>query len=99
MNYLSMLLLSVLAFACLALAMERHQEDLFARQLDSAATKALRSAGWILLCGSLATALRQPLWSVGLVAWFGCLSAGAGVVFAALLAAARLGAAPRPRRR
>lgn len=89
MAYLSVLLLSVLAFACLALAMERHQEDLFAGRLSSGVTKTLRTAGWVLLCGSLAAALRQPLWSVGLVAWFGCLSAGAGVVFMALMLAAR----------
>ncbi|PLC49373.1 hypothetical protein CR159_13825 [Pollutimonas subterranea] len=85
MTYLGMLLLSVLAFACLALAMERHQEDMFGRLLSSRVTKLLRTAGWVLLCGSLAVALRQPLWSMGLVAWFGCLTAGAGVVFIVLM--------------
>lgn len=91
MTYVNMLLLSVLAFFCLALAMERHQEDWFGRRLDSGVTKALRVAGWLLLCASLAVAVRQPLWSIGLVAWFGCLSAGAGVVFAALVLAGRRG--------
>ena len=89
MNHLSVLILTVLAFTCLALAMVRHQEDLFDRQLDAGMTRILRAAGWVLLCGSLAQALRQPLWAVGLVAWFGYLSAGAGIVFAALVLRAR----------
>lgn len=96
MNHLSMLLLSVSAFVCLALAMARHQEDLFARELGAKATMALRAAGWVLLCGALAVALRQPSWSLGLVAWFGYLSFGAGAVFAAMLLAARLGWARKP---
>ncbi|MGB6102603.1 MAG: DUF3325 domain-containing protein [Pusillimonas sp.] len=90
MHHLSMLLLSVLGFACLALAMERHQEDWFARPFNSSLTTILRAVGWALLCGSLALALCQPLWAVGLVAWFGHLSAGAGVVLATLVAASRL---------
>jgi hypothetical protein len=89
MNHLNILLLSVLAFIFFALAMERHQADLFGRQLDSGATKMLRAAGWVLLCASLAVAVRQPLWSLGLVAWFGYLSAGAGAVFGALVLAQR----------
>lgn len=99
MGHLSVLLLSILAFACLALAMERHQEDLFAGQLGPGATKALRAVGWALLFGSLAVALRQPSWSVGLVAWFGCLTAGAGVVFMALMWAPRVPVTRRPQRR
>jgi uncharacterized membrane protein len=90
MNHLSILVLSVPAFACLALAMERHQEDLFGRPLDPVVTKALRAAGWMMLVASLVVALRQPLWAVGLVAWFAWLSAGAGVMFATLLLASRL---------
>lgn len=91
MNHLNTLLLSGLAFMCLALAMERHQDDVFGRQLGSGATTLLRTIGWILLAASLAVALRQPLWAIGLVAWFGCLSAGAGAVFGALVLAARVG--------
>lgn len=94
MSHLNILLLSILAFVCLALAMERHQEDLFGRQLNPGATKTLRVAGWVLLCTSLAVAVREPLWSIGLVAWFGCLSAGAGAVFGALVLVAQ-----KPRRR
>ncbi len=99
MGHLSVLLLSVLAFACLALAMERHQEELFARQLGPGATKGLRVAGWALLCGSSAVALRQPSWAIGLVSWFGCLSAGAGMIFVALMLAARIPKTIRPQRR
>lgn len=84
MSHFCILALCVLGFACLALAMDRHQSDLFDCTLGSAFTKTLRIAGWVLLFGSLFVALRQPLWSVSLVAWFGYLSAGAGVVFLAL---------------
>lgn len=94
MSHLNILLLSVLAFICLAMAMERPQEELFGRHLNPGATKMLRAAGWLLLCASLAVAVRQPSWSIGLVAWFGCLSAGAGTVFGALVLTAR-----KPRRR
>ena len=90
MNHLSVLMLSVLAFACLALAVERQQEDLFGRVLACVVTQRLRGAGWLLLVVSLVAALSQPLWAVGLVAWFGGLSAGAGVVFLALVVAARV---------
>ena len=89
MNHLSMLLLSALAFACLALAKERHQEDVFGRMLRSDRTKKLRIAGWAMLLSSLVVALRQPLWSMALVAWFGWLSVGAGAVFAALMVVSR----------
>ena len=99
MGHLSVLLLSVLAFACLALAMERHQEDLFAGRLGPGATNGLRAAGWALLCGSLALALGRPSWAIGLVAWFGCLSAGAGMIFMALMLAVRIPMTRRPQRR
>jgi len=89
MHHLAILLLCVLAFGCLALAMERHQENLLSRRLGSTPTAILRTAGWFVLCISLVSALYQPLWSVGLVAWFGYLSAGAALVFVALLLANR----------
>ncbi len=99
MTYLGMLLLCVMAFACLALAMQRHQQDMFGHLLGSRAAQLLRAAGWMLLCGSLTVALRQPLWSNALVAWFGCLSVGAGVVFMSLIIATRPGTPRRMRGR
>ena len=98
MSHLWILALCVLGFACLALAMDRHQNDLFDRALGPALTKTLRTAGWVLLFGSLFMALRQPLWSISLVAWFGYLSAGAGVVFLALVLMGRA-IVPRLQRR
>jgi uncharacterized membrane protein len=90
MSHWPMLLLCVAAFACLALAMERHQEDLWGESLAPAVTRVLRRAGWTLLAASLAFALVQPMWAAGLVAWFGWLSAAAGIVFGALLPASRV---------
>src|SRR5690606_40179810 len=90
MHHLLTLLACLLAFGCLALAMERHQEDLFSRRLGSAATATWRTTGWMSLCASLVPALHAPsLWSVGLVAWFGHLSVAAGIVYVALLLAPR----------
>ncbi|MCQ9617541.1 DUF3325 domain-containing protein [Paenalcaligenes niemegkensis] len=81
MSYICILLLCFMAFVCLALTMERHQDAVFERQLAPGMTKMLRTAGWFWLAVSLIVALRQPLWVEGLVAWFGCLSAGAALVF------------------
>ncbi|MES2531401.1 MAG: DUF3325 domain-containing protein [Pseudomonadota bacterium] len=90
MNHWPVLLLCVVGFACLALAMERHQEDLWDEPLAPAVTRVLRRAGWTLLAASLAFALVQPQSAVGLVAWFGWLSAAAGIVFVGLLLAQRV---------
>ncbi len=90
MNHWPVLLLCVVGFACLALAMERHQEDLWDEPLAPPVTRVLRRSGWTLLAASLAFVLLQPQWTVGLVAWFGWLSAAAGIVFAGLLLARRV---------
>ncbi|KAF1049578.1 DUF3325 family protein [Xylophilus sp.] len=91
------LLLSLPAFACLALAMERHQQDVLGRALAPGATRTLRLAGWALLAASLAVALGTPAgatWSLGLVAWFGHIAAAAAVVLLALVVNARRKARP-----
>lgn len=77
---------SLPAFALLALAMQRHQEDLFGRALAAGPTRALRAAGWLALLASLAVAVRAQGWSLGLVAWCGHISLSAGLVVLGLVA-------------
>ncbi len=82
--------LALAAFACLALAMDRHQQDLFGKELPAAQTRRLRAGGWTLLALSLHAALQLQPWSVGLVAWFGHISTAAAVVLLGLVARERL---------
>ena len=84
MTHLAVFLLCVAAFGALALAMERHQQEVFARALAPPATRALRAAGWLLLVAALALAVRHQGWSLGLVSYSGHTSVGAGLVFALL---------------
>lgn len=86
LNHLLVFLLALAAFAALALAMERHQQDLFGRELRGSATRNLRIAGWLLLFAALLLAVAGQGWNFGLVAYSGHTSAAAGMVFAALLA-------------
>lgn len=81
------LFLCVLAFACLALAMVRHQEAVFGKALTRAASRVFRGSGW--------SGLLMALWlsvsaghgyAVGLVYFVGCTSFSAGVVYGALIA-------------
>ena len=83
--HLLLLLLALAGFAALALAMERHQEDVFGKALSQRITRSLRIVGWIslLLCLWLAVAAKG--WSFGLVAYSGHTSGAAGIVFIALL--------------
>jgi hypothetical protein len=86
------LLLCVLAFACLALAMARHQAAVFGKVLSRVASRSLRGIGW----GGLAVALWLTIaargWGLGLVYYSGCTSLAAGIVFCALVAHERLSA-------
>lgn len=87
----ALLLLSALAgFAALALAMERHQEDLWGKALSAQQTRGLRAAGWLLLGLCLALAIAAKGWSFGLVAYSGHTSAAAALVFIALLVWSRV---------
>lgn len=86
MSHLAIFVPSLLGFAALALAMERHQEELFARALSSPVTRGLRWAGWLGLAVALAVAVRSQGWSLGLVSYSGHTSLGAGLVFGALVA-------------
>jgi len=94
MTHLAAFLLSTLGFAALALAMARHQEDLFGRTLAVTATRWLRVAGWAALLLALVVIVKAQGWGVGLVSFSGHTSLGAGLVFGALVVIERT----RPRR-
>ncbi|MFT4103127.1 MAG: DUF3325 domain-containing protein [Burkholderiaceae bacterium] len=83
------LLTAVPAFALLALAMERHQVDLYGREWPASRSRLARGAGFALLAVSLAIAVRTQGWSLGLVAWCGHLSAAAALVAVVLIAIER----------
>lgn len=86
MSHLLTALMALIAFALLALAMARHQQDLFGRELAARPTRALRVGGWGALVASLTIAIHTQGWSLGLVAWCGHISLGAGLVTLALIA-------------
>ena len=86
MSHVLVALMSLIAFALLALAMDRHQQDLFGRELAAGPTRALRISGWAGLLASLAIAVKGQGWSLGLVGWCGHISLGAGLVILMLIA-------------
>lgn len=98
MTHLSAFLLSTLGFAALALAMERHQEDLFGHALATTATRGLRVAGCTALALALVLIVQAQGWGVGLVSYSGHTSLGAGLVFGALVVVERT-RSRRPARR
>ena len=77
--------LSLAAFAALALAMERHQDDLFGRPLPARRTRALRVAGWAALLLALTVAVCSEGWGLGLVTLSGHTSLCAAIVCVALI--------------
>lgn len=87
--------LCLLAFTCLALSMERHQEDLWGRCAAVRTTRALRAVGWAALLAALTLAIGQQGWGFGLVNLFGHSSASAALVLLALVALVRRQARPK----
>jgi hypothetical protein len=94
MTRLLVLLLCVGAFACLAIAMARHQETLLGRALPVSQSRCLRGAGWCALGIALALSVAGQGWGLGLVAFSGTTSVAAGIVYGALIVWER-GAAAR----
>lgn len=86
---------ALIGFACLALSMARHQEDIFGDELRAATTRGLRAGGWLLLVAGLGLAVRGQGWSFGLVAYSGHTSVAAWLVLIAMVIFNRL----HPRRR
>ncbi|WP_219220655.1 DUF3325 domain-containing protein [Variovorax boronicumulans] len=76
-------------FAALALAMERHQEELFGHAFAPSLTRRLRVAGWGALLLALCVLVGVQGWGLGLVSFTGHTSLAAGLVFVALLVQGR----------
>ena len=78
-------LLCIVAFAALALAMERHQQAFFAAPLPRSRTRLLRAAGWLGLVLALWVVVAHRGWALGLVHYSGQTSVAAGLVYGALI--------------
>lgn len=89
MIHVILFVLSLAAFACLALAMERHQRDVLRRALPPAQRQQLRAAGWALLVFTSVLAMRGLGVGSGLAALSGHTSVAAGVVVLAMVAHGR----------
>lgn len=81
--------LCVLAFACLALAMPRHQTAVFGHPLSPSGARALRGGGWLGLLAALALQVGARGWALGLVYYSGWTSVAAGIVYCALIVRGR----------
>lgn len=89
MIHVILFVLSLVAFACLALAMERHQRDVLHRVLSVHAVQQLRAVGWALLVFSAVFAVRGLGVGFGLAALSGHTSVAADVVVLAMVAHGR----------
>lgn len=89
MIHVILFVLSLAAFGCLALAMERHQRDVLRRALSAQAVQQLRAIGWALLVFSAVFAMRGLGVGSGLAALSGHTSVAAGVVVLAMVAHGR----------
>ncbi|NED67637.1 DUF3325 domain-containing protein [Streptomyces sp. SID10244] len=89
MIHVILFVLSLAAFACLALAMERHQREVMRRVLSAQATQQLRAIGWALLVFSTVFAMRGLGVGFGLAALSGHTSVAAGVVVLAMVVQGR----------
>ena len=78
------LALSYAGFAALCLSMNRHARDVLKRELADIQRLSLRVAGLGFLAASLLLATSRSGWPLGVVEWFGLLTAGA-VSFVLLL--------------
>lgn len=73
-----------LGFACLCLAMDRHQRDFIGRRLSSSAVLGLRFGGFSSITFGLVVAIGALGWGYGIALWFGLLTIGAIPVVALL---------------
>lgn len=72
--------LSLVGFAALALAMNRHHHQLWQRYPSVLARWSLRAMGWVGLLLSLLACAEHEGWPVGTVLWCGLLTAAALLV-------------------
>lgn len=79
------LVLSILGFAMLALAMDRHSPPLV-RNVGKARRTILRMLGAVLLTGSLSSVVVAQGFAMGFILWLGLLSPAALLVAAMMTA-------------
>jgi len=89
MSHIIALVLCVVSFGALALAMERHQHDLYGRALAGSRTRGLRAAGWLGLGLALYVLVQAQGWGMALVSFSGHTSLAAGLVCLAMVVHAR----------
>ena len=77
---LSSLCIAYAGFLALALAMDRHHEQIFARRPSARTSRLLGWAGWLVLGLSLPPAVMAWGWAIGLPAWLGLLTLAAAVL-------------------
>jgi hypothetical protein len=85
MTHALTLVFCIVAFASLAVSMERHQRALFARALPPGQSRGFRIAGWCALVLALRFIVDDDGWAMGLVRYSGCTSLAAALVFGALI--------------
>jgi Protein of unknown function (DUF3325) len=78
----------------LALGMGRHHRTVFRRELAPRRRLGLRTAGWLLLALSLASALRSHGCEIGPVAWFAATASAGFTITFVLAYAPRLWSVP-----
>ena len=88
--HLVVFLLCLAGFACLALATQRAQEDIFGHALPRPSTLLLRLAGWSALVFGLLVTTASQGWALGLVIYSGHTSLCAALVYGALIVRARM---------
>lgn len=72
--------LAAAGFALLAAAMDRHQRDLMGRKLHPGANRRIQTGGASALIASLLLGIMDAGMAVGVIAWFGHLTVGAGLM-------------------
>jgi hypothetical protein len=75
----------LIAFACLAASMDRHQQAVWRRELSPGISRGLRIAGWCGLVLALRLITDHDGWALGLVRYSGLTSLAAGLVFGSLI--------------
>lgn len=85
MIHIAACLLSLVGFACLLLAMARHQQDWLRRKLSANESRTLRLSGFTALTLAFAIMGAGLGWGYGAVAWFGWMTVTAALIVAANL--------------
>ncbi|MDQ8020519.1 MAG: DUF3325 domain-containing protein [Moraxellaceae bacterium] len=90
MSHLLTFLSSLAGFVALAMAMSRHQREVFGKALAQPATRRWRLAGWACLLLALVVVVFREGWGLGLVLYSGHTSLAASLVLGALVVRERL---------